>query len=244
VELETLGDDSPEERIIDRLLGRAIHVVFPAGGARRPRRAHGRVRAGAVIETGSRALRDYVRWTRERPADAVARLGVGIAAGIASAVGSCSAGLPPSTAEQGTGRRRQRRLPRLMRDRGAAVLAPSRRASAPCRARSVAGGPCRHARWDGRQRIGPGRGWSRRALRRSARELTTATPTPPGAACAPRRPMGDDLRGIEELLEQLGTRRELLERYGLGDIWAIGRRWMDRGDRAPGHRAAPRRVRR
>jgi len=91
VELETLGDDAPEERIIDRLLGRAIHVVL----ARRVtlddlREVTDAFESGAVIETGELVpSADYVRWTHETPgmADAVARLGVGESpASIASAV--------------------------------------------------------------------------------------------------------------------------------------------------------------
>ncbi len=91
VELETLGDDSPEERVIDRLLARAIALVFnrQAVGAD----LDGLVEAfenGAVIETGENVpSREYVRWTREIPGlgDAVARLGVGESPpAIASAV--------------------------------------------------------------------------------------------------------------------------------------------------------------
>ena len=91
VELETLGDESPEERIIDRLLGRAIAVVFNRHVSVDDLGALVEAfESGAVIETGeSVASRDYVRWMRETPglADAVARLGVGESpAGIASAV--------------------------------------------------------------------------------------------------------------------------------------------------------------
>jgi magnesium chelatase subunit I len=91
VELETLGDESPEERVIDRLLARAIALVFNrhAVGAD----LDGLVEAfesGAVIETGENVpSREYVRWTREIPGlgDAVARLGVGESPpAIASAV--------------------------------------------------------------------------------------------------------------------------------------------------------------
>jgi magnesium chelatase subunit I len=92
IELETLSDEMPEERIVDRLLARAIHNVF------------GRLidvteldelveafEAGLVLETGDmiRAA-DYVRWMRETPGldEAVARLGGsnGSAAVTASAI--------------------------------------------------------------------------------------------------------------------------------------------------------------
>lgn len=88
----------------------------------------------------------------------------------------------------------------------------------------LAGGPYRYARWDGRQRI-PDLGADeildaladdlleesdlsaalRRLLERGMRR-------PEGA-------LGDDLRGLDELLERLAEqRRELLERYNLGDV--------------------------
>ena len=91
LELETLGDDAPEERVVDRLLGRAIHGVFA-------RRADidalepvvDAFESGLVIGAGELVpSRTYVRWMRETPgmAEAVARLGVGESpASIASAV--------------------------------------------------------------------------------------------------------------------------------------------------------------
>ncbi|MFN8621553.1 MAG: sigma 54-interacting transcriptional regulator [Chloroflexota bacterium] len=91
VELETLGDDAPEERIIDRLLSRAIHAVF----AKRADLASlepviDAFESGLVIETGELVpSRTYVTWVRETPglATAVARMGVGESpAAIASAV--------------------------------------------------------------------------------------------------------------------------------------------------------------
>jgi magnesium chelatase subunit I len=91
VELETLGDESPEERIIDRLLARAIALVFTRHTAGSDLEALVETfEAGAVLETGeSVPSREYVRMTRELPGlgDAVARLGVGESpAAIASAV--------------------------------------------------------------------------------------------------------------------------------------------------------------
>jgi len=92
IELETLSDEMPEERIVDRLLARAIHNVF------------GRLidvteldelveafEAGLVLESGDMIRSaDYVRWMRETPGldEAVARLGGsnGSAAVTASAI--------------------------------------------------------------------------------------------------------------------------------------------------------------
>jgi magnesium chelatase subunit I len=79
VELESLSDEMPEERVVDRLMTRAVHNVF------------GRLldiddldevvdafEDGLVIETGERVRSaDYVGWMKETPglADAVGRLG-------------------------------------------------------------------------------------------------------------------------------------------------------------------------
>jgi magnesium chelatase subunit I len=91
IELETMGDDTPEERVVDRLLSRALANVFarridvdqldPVVEA---------FESGLVIETGDLVpSREYVRWLRETPGldEAVGRLGVGESpASIASAV--------------------------------------------------------------------------------------------------------------------------------------------------------------
>ncbi|MGH2466210.1 MAG: magnesium chelatase [Candidatus Limnocylindrales bacterium] len=91
IELETLNDEAPEERIVDRLLSKALYNVF------------GRLvtvddldpivtafDGGLIIETGeSIASPEYVRWTREVPGlgEACQRLGAGpSAASTASAV--------------------------------------------------------------------------------------------------------------------------------------------------------------
>jgi len=91
IELESMSDESPEERVIDRLLSRAIHNVFT-------RRVDiddldevvEAFESGLVIETGDTVpSREYVRWVRETPGlgEAVSHLGVGESpAGIASAV--------------------------------------------------------------------------------------------------------------------------------------------------------------
>jgi magnesium chelatase subunit I len=91
IELETMGDDTPEERVVDRLLSRALANVFtrrvdidqldPVVEA---------FESGLVVETGELVpSREYVRWIRETPGmgEAVSRLGVGESpAEIASAV--------------------------------------------------------------------------------------------------------------------------------------------------------------
>jgi magnesium chelatase subunit I len=91
IELETLNDEAPEERVVDRLLSKALYNVF------------GRLievddlddvvlafEGGLVVETGeSVASREYVRWSREIPgfSDAIRRLGGGASpASTASAV--------------------------------------------------------------------------------------------------------------------------------------------------------------
>ena len=91
LELETLSDEAPEERVVDRLLARAVHDVF---GRRVDVDDLDEVveafESGLVIETGEPVpSRDYVAWMRETPGmpEAVGRLGVGESpAAIASAV--------------------------------------------------------------------------------------------------------------------------------------------------------------
>jgi magnesium chelatase subunit I len=91
LELESLSDEIPEERVVDRLLARAIHDVF---GRRVDLDSLAPVveafEAGLVIRTGeSVPSRDYVRWMRETPGmpEAVGRLGVGESpAAVASGV--------------------------------------------------------------------------------------------------------------------------------------------------------------
>ena len=81
VELEALNEEAPEERVVDRLLSKALYNVF------------GRLVSvddldpivtafdgGLTVETGeSIASREYVRWAREIPglAESVRRLGGG-----------------------------------------------------------------------------------------------------------------------------------------------------------------------
>ncbi|MFI5262652.1 MAG: sigma 54-interacting transcriptional regulator [Candidatus Limnocylindrales bacterium] len=91
IELETLNDEAPEERVVDRLVSRALANVFgrrvaiddldPVVGA---------FESGLVLETGeSVRSREYVRWARETPglAEAVAHLGAGDSpAAVASGV--------------------------------------------------------------------------------------------------------------------------------------------------------------
>ncbi|MFN8519756.1 MAG: sigma 54-interacting transcriptional regulator [Chloroflexota bacterium] len=91
IELESLSDEVPEERIVDRLIARAIHEVF---GRRVQMDTLTEVveafDSGLVIRTGEAVpSREYVRWMRETPGlpAAVGRLGVGESpAAVASAV--------------------------------------------------------------------------------------------------------------------------------------------------------------
>jgi magnesium chelatase subunit I len=79
VELESVGDESPEERVVERLITKALHATFGR---------HASVDAlepvieafedGFTIETGDRKpSREYVAWMREVPGlgDAVRGLG-------------------------------------------------------------------------------------------------------------------------------------------------------------------------
>jgi len=79
VELESVGDESPEERIVERLITKAVFTTF---GRRVDLDDLDEVvlafEEGFVVETGDRvASREYVRWAREVPGleDAVRRLG-------------------------------------------------------------------------------------------------------------------------------------------------------------------------
>jgi magnesium chelatase subunit I len=69
IELETLGDETPEERVVDRLITKATHVVFSRNVELDD--LDEIVQAfeeGLVIETGeSVPSREYVRWAREVP---------------------------------------------------------------------------------------------------------------------------------------------------------------------------------
>ena len=91
IELETLGDEAPEERVVDRLLSRAVLNVF----ARRVDLDEledllDAFESGLIIETGDLVpAADYVRWVSETPGltDAVRRLGASgspqmVAAGV------------------------------------------------------------------------------------------------------------------------------------------------------------------
>ncbi|MDQ3554423.1 MAG: sigma 54-interacting transcriptional regulator [Chloroflexota bacterium] len=91
IELESLGDEAPEERIVDRLLSRAVSAVFARRvDAHQSAEVVEAFESGLVIETGDAiASQDYVRWVRETPGmgEAVARLGAGESpAEVASAV--------------------------------------------------------------------------------------------------------------------------------------------------------------
>jgi magnesium chelatase subunit I len=79
VELETVGDESPEDRVVERLITKALHATF---GRRVDLDDLEEVvlafEEGFSVETGDRvASREYVRWAREVPGleDAVRNLG-------------------------------------------------------------------------------------------------------------------------------------------------------------------------
>ncbi len=92
IELETLSDEMPEERVVDRLLARAIHNVFNRNlDSDELDEVVAAFDEGLVFEAGDMVrTADYVRWMRETPGldEAVARLGGsnGSAAVTASAV--------------------------------------------------------------------------------------------------------------------------------------------------------------
>jgi magnesium chelatase subunit I len=79
VEVETVGEDTPEERIVERLVTKALFATFNRHASLdRLEPVIEAFEDGLVLETGERVpSRDYVRWMREVPGmhDAVRRLG-------------------------------------------------------------------------------------------------------------------------------------------------------------------------
>jgi magnesium chelatase subunit I len=79
VELESIGDESPEERVVERLVSRAIHATFSRLVDQDDLdEVVLAFEEGLVVEAGERVpSREYVRWMREVPGldDAVRRLG-------------------------------------------------------------------------------------------------------------------------------------------------------------------------
>ena len=79
VELESVGDEAPEERIVERLITKAVYATFTRHVSVDD--LEGVVEAfddGFTVETGDRTpSREYVAWSREVPglSDAVRRLG-------------------------------------------------------------------------------------------------------------------------------------------------------------------------
>jgi magnesium chelatase subunit I len=78
IELESVGDEAPEERVVERLITKALFATF---GRQVPIDDLDDVvlafEDGLVVETGDRVpSRDYVRWAHEVPGllDAVRRL--------------------------------------------------------------------------------------------------------------------------------------------------------------------------
>ena len=148
IELETLSDEMPEERVVDRLLARAIHNVFA-----RWLDVDDLDEMVEAFEAGSTskratscARRDYVRWMRETPGldEAVGRLGGsnGSAAVTASAIEFVLEGLHLNRRLNKDRIRRRRPLPALSRR----WTRPDDQHSCPPDGRA---GPYRYARWDG-----------------------------------------------------------------------------------------------
>jgi magnesium chelatase subunit I len=79
VEVETVGEDTPEERIVERLVTKALFATFNRhASVDRLEPVLDAFEDGLVLETGERIpSRDYVRWMREVPGmhEAVERLG-------------------------------------------------------------------------------------------------------------------------------------------------------------------------
>ena len=79
VEVETVGEDTPEERIVERLVTKAVFATFNRRASLdRLAPVIEAFEDGLVIETGERVpSREYVRWMGEVPGlhDAVERLG-------------------------------------------------------------------------------------------------------------------------------------------------------------------------
>jgi magnesium chelatase subunit I len=79
VELESVGDDTPEERVVERLITKALFATFNRRvSVDRLDDVITAFEEGLVVETGERVpSREYVRWMREVPGleDAVRRLG-------------------------------------------------------------------------------------------------------------------------------------------------------------------------
>jgi magnesium chelatase subunit I len=78
IELETVGEETPEERIVERLITKALYTTFNRHASLDELdEVVSAFEDGLVVETGDRVpSREYVRWTREIPGltEAVARL--------------------------------------------------------------------------------------------------------------------------------------------------------------------------
>ncbi|HET7028258.1 MAG TPA: hypothetical protein VFI28_11260 [Candidatus Limnocylindrales bacterium] len=80
IELETVGDDTPEERVVERLITKAVYATWNRHASLDELdEVVSAFDDGLVVETGDRvASREYVRWMAEIPGlgDAIRRLGV------------------------------------------------------------------------------------------------------------------------------------------------------------------------
>ena len=264
VELETAGDDAPEERIVERLITKALHTTFSRRVSIDDLEAV--VEAfedGFTVETGDRTpSREYVAWMREVPGLDASVRGLGAfdvdrwrrgAGGRRVRRRVPARGTPPRPAAQQGSRPRRDGLPPVT------AYSPDPRDLGPDLGRGRPGGPprragasaadaltraARYSAWDGSQQVAD----------LDADEILDALADDVMAegdlAEALRRLMdrgwrtGDptrgDMAGLRDLMERLERQREaMLERYGLddvlGDIRARAR--GDRRRRASGRRA-------
>ena len=239
IELESAGEDASEERVVDRLMSRAIFNVFARRvDLERLAEVIDTFEAGLVVETGEHVpSRESVRLVRETPGLATPSAGWAWwsrrhrsplpssscwKACTCIAVSTRTAARPVAAAA--TGDDRPGALCRRTCRRARGLRRGRRRQRAD--ERPLYGGPYRYARWDGSQRLPDlsadevldalsddlmAEGDLTEALRRL---FERGLRRPEGA-------LGDDVRGLNELLQRLTERRrELLQRYQLSDVLA------------------------
>ena len=249
VELESIGDDAPEERIVERLITKALHTTFSRHASLDE--LEGVVEAfedGFTVETGDRTpSREYVAWMREVPG-----LRDGGPTGSARSTSptarrsprssprrssSCSracisrAGSTRTACPAGRSTTGDRVLPGSTRS-GAGSDARRSAADAARPAADALARAARYSRWDGSQHVAD----------LEADEILDALADDVMAegdlAEALRRLMergwrtGDptrgDMAGLRDLMERLERQREeALERYELNDVLGDIRRELD-----------------
>ena len=245
VELESAGDETPEERVVERLITKALHTTF--GRHVSVDELDGVIEAfedGFTVETGDRTpSREYVAWMREVPGSRGRRppprhvrrdrwrrgAGRGRLGGRVPARGPA----PRPPAQQGPDPGRDGLPPVTAYSPDPRDLAPAPRPGGP-RGRRPDGpaARARYSRWDGSQQVADldadeilaaladdvmEEGDLAEALRRlMERGWRTGDPT------------RGDLAGLRDLMDRLERRREeLLERYQLRDVLSDIRRELD-----------------